>query len=123
MAAGTYDLQIEAGATCRRVLTWLTGSPPVAVDLTGYTAHAQLRDTSRTAVVDLTVGSGLTLGGSAGTITLLITATQTAALQQASQPLLEPRRVGSWDLKLTAPDGTVIRLLEGAILVSAEVTV
>lgn len=114
--AGKYDLAIEAGATYLRTFTWSTGSPPVIVNLTGYTAHATIRDKWAplgTVLLDLTVGSGLTLGGSAGTVTMLITPTQTVALPPT----------GVWDLKMTAPDGTVTRLLAGLVAVSPEVTV
>lgn len=112
MAAGKFDLNIDMGATFTRVLTWTAGSPPAAVNLTGYTAHAQLRDGTGDLILDLTVGSGLALGGSAGTITLTITAAQTTAL---TDPL-------TWDLKLTAGDGTATRLLEGAVFPSPQVT-
>lgn len=113
MAAGLYDLIVEAGATYTRVFTWSTGTPATPVNLTGYTAHAQLRDSHGVLLVDLTVGAGLTLGGSAGTITLTMTPAQT---------LLIPQLGGSWDLKLTAGDGTVTRLLQGLVQLSPEVT-
>ena len=45
MAAATLDLTIEQGATFRKVLTWKTGTPAVAKDLTGYTARMMLKST------------------------------------------------------------------------------
>ena len=113
MSAGLYDLVVEAGATYTRVFTWTAGTPPTPVNLTGYTAHAQLRDAHGGLVVDLTVGQGLTLGGSAGTITMTMTPAQT---------LLVPQLGGSWDLKLTSGSGVVTRLLQGLVQLSPEVT-
>jgi len=45
MAAGTLDIALEQGATFRKTLTWKTGTTPVAVDLTGYTARMMLKAT------------------------------------------------------------------------------
>lgn len=114
MTAGRYDLTIEQGATLARTITW-TDSNGDAVDLTGYTAEAQGRASYEATVYAwrITSSSGITLGGIAGTIALLMTAATTAALS--------PHR-GVWDLELTAPDGTVTRLLEGAYTVRAEAT-
>ena len=108
-----YDITINQGATYQLVVTWnVSGSP---VDLTGYTAALQARynvDASTT-FISLTSGSGLTLGGALGTITVDLTAAQTAALTCF---------YGVYDLELTAPDGTVTRLLQGTVTVSKEVT-
>lgn len=43
MAAGTLDLTLEQGATYRKVLTWKTGTPAVAKDITSYTARMMLK--------------------------------------------------------------------------------
>lgn len=45
MAAATLDLALEQGATFRRTLTWKTGTTPVLVNLTGYTARMMLKAT------------------------------------------------------------------------------
>jgi hypothetical protein len=58
--------------------------------------------------------SDITLGGVAGTITLLIPAADTATFTWW---------VGVYDLKLTSSSGVVTRLLEGSVAVSPEVTV
>ena len=111
MSAGTLNLPIEQGATFFRQFTWQTGTPPTAVNLTGCTADAQIRDATGTLVLDL--DSYITLGGTMGTITLTIPASVTATLTGKS---LE------WDMKITAADGvTVTRLLQGYVTVSAEV--
>jgi hypothetical protein len=112
--AGSFDFTIEQGATFNLVMTWKIDG--VAVNLTGYTARLQARvDVSDTATVlsMTTAGGGITLGGAAGTITLDQTATQTTALT-----------VGSfvYDLELVSSANVVIRLLQGELLISAEVT-
>ena len=64
MLAGIYHLTIEQGATLDRTLTWTDGDG-VLVDLTGYTARAQVRDgkDATSAEVDLTTeNGGITLG-------------------------------------------------------------
>lgn len=43
MAAGTLNIVTEQGATYRKTLTWKTGTPAVAVNLTGYTARMMLK--------------------------------------------------------------------------------
>lgn len=118
MSAATLDnpLLIEQGATFRQTFTWQTGSPSVPVDLTGYSAHMQVRDAPGTlpVLLDLsTANGGIVLGGTAGTVTLYASATTTAALAWSK---------GRFDLDLTAPNGDVIRLLQGGVVVSPEVT-
>ena len=75
-----YNFTAGQGETFDRTVTWTIDD--VAVNLTGYTARLQIRKThkSTSAVVSLTQASGLTLGGSAGTIQIVISATATAAL-------------------------------------------
>ena len=73
-------------------------------------AKTDKEDTS--AVIDSTVNLTITLGGAAGTVTLAMTATQTAALSFNK---------AFYDLELTLT-GTVTRILEGIITLSREVT-
>lgn len=125
MSAGRYDLVIEKGATFSRIFTWKipsatnpTSCPPL--NLTGYTARAQIRATVAAAdppAIDLTSSpaAGLVLGGVAGTITMTITAAQTSALTLTNN-------VGVWDIELTAPDSSVVRLLEGSVELRPDVT-
>ena len=112
--AGSFDFTIEQGATFNLVMTWKIDTVPV--NLTGYTARLQARvDYADTATVlsMTTSGGGITLGGAAGTITLDQTATQTTALA-----------IGSfvYDLELVSGANVVIRLLQGELNISAEVT-
>ena len=85
-------------------------------NLTGYTARMQVRATiaAASALLDLTTSNGgIVLGGTAGTIRILATAAQTAALTIDE---------GFYDLELIDGAGAVRRLLYGAVTVSKEVT-
>lgn len=109
-----YDLCIPQGATFSRVIKWKADG--TLVNLTGYTARAQIRPTaaSATTTLSLTTENGrIALGGSAGTITLSISATDTAAIAAG-------RYV--YDLELVSAGGIVTRLLQGVVMVSANVT-
>jgi hypothetical protein len=111
--AGEYNFTIEQGATFNLLMTWKIDN--VAVNLTGYTARLQARiDVDETdTILSLTTGAGITLGGAAGTISLDQTATQTALL---------PKGEYVYDLELQSSGGTVTRLLQGELNISAEVT-
>jgi hypothetical protein len=103
------------GASFDYTLTWQTGETPV--NLSGYTARMQVRDTydGGSAVVSITSGTGITLGGTAGTILVELTATQTAAIDAT------PSGQYVYDLELVS-GSTVTRLVEGTFIVSPEVT-
>jgi hypothetical protein len=116
MSAGIHNISIEQGATFTQVMTWkISGT---AVNLTGYTARLKARSTvgSRTVPsMSLTssTGGGITLGGSAGTITISLSATETTALNPGKY---------TYDLELQSSGGVVTRLLKGNLKVVAEVT-
>lgn len=115
MTPGNYDLTIYQGATLGLVLTWKDENE-TPIDLTGYTARLQARESvdASTSFISLTTeNSGIALGGNAGTITLNMSATDTAALTETS---------GMYDLELVSGGGQVTRLLQGALLVNKEVT-
>ena len=114
MAATTYDITIEQGATFSQLITYKESG--VAINLTGYTARMQVRSTleSATSVVELTTAnSRIALGGAAGTITLTISATDTASLTAGR---------GVYDLELVSGSGIVTRLLQGVATISRNVT-
>ena len=114
MAAGTLDFTIEQGATFNLLLTWKIDTVPV--NLTGYTARLQARvdvEDSEVIVSLTTSNGGITLGGSAGTISLDQTATQTTLL---------PAGTYVYDLELISTNSTVTRLVQGELLISPEVT-
>jgi hypothetical protein len=114
MQPGSIDFLMPKGSTFSRTLTWkISGS---AVNLTNYTARMQARAsvTSATVVLDLTTAnSKIVLGGTAGTITITVSATDTAAITQQSL---------AYDLELVSAGGVVTRLIEGQIVLSPEVT-
>lgn len=108
MSAGTTDLTIEAGATFSLALAY-QNPDTTPVILTGWTAKWQARVSPSAAetVIDETP----VIDGPTGTITLSLTAAQTALLEGPYEYAVE----------LTGPGGTpVIRLVEGRVLVSPE---
>jgi hypothetical protein len=110
----SYDLCIQQGATFRRVITWKADG--ALVNLTGYTARMQIRATAEaaTSLIELTTANNrIALGGAAGTITLTISATDTAALTAG-------RAV--YDLELVAPDATVTCLIGGVVTIPRNIT-
>lgn len=110
----SLDLCIPAGATFSRVIRYKEDGSNV--NLTGYTARMQIRPTAASATTTLsltTENSRIALGGTAGTITLSISATDTAAITAG-------RYV--YDLELVSAGGIVTRLLQGMVTVSANVT-
>lgn len=112
---GNYDLTLYQGASFTLTLTWKDAAN-AAINLTGYSAKMQIRYTaaSPSVVLELsTTNGGISLGGTAGTITLNASASQTAALTEAT---------GVYDLELTSGSGTVTRLLSGKYTLSPEVT-
>jgi hypothetical protein len=113
---GILDLNCYQGANFDYNLTWQTAG--TAVNLTGYSARMQVRDSydAGTAVVSLTAGTGITLGGTAGTILLELSATQTAALDGT------PNIQYIYDLEVVSGAGYVTRLVEGRFYVYPEVT-
>jgi hypothetical protein len=113
---GYLDLNCYQGANFDYTLTWQTGG--TAVNLSGYSARMQVRDSydAGTAIVSLTAGTGITLGGTAGSIALELSATQTAALDGT------PNSQYIYDLELVSGAGYVTRLVEGRFYVYPEVT-
>lgn len=115
MPAASYDFQIEQGATLLKPIVW-KDSAGAAVNLTGYTAKMQVRQSAASTDVLLelsTANSRLTITPLTGTITMIFSATLTAAIDWSR---------GKYDLELTSSDGTVTRLIEGQISVSKEIT-
>lgn len=109
---GTYNIVCPQGATFDRTFTVNVGATPL--DLTGYTAAMQVRESadSATALLSLTNGTGITLGGTAGTISVVVASTASAAIAAGSY---------SYDLELNS-GSTVTRLLAGAFNVTGNVT-
>lgn len=112
MTPGKLNLLCPQGSTFARTLTYKVDNEPV--DLTGYSVRLQVREYhySDDFIVSLTDSSGITLGGSAGTIDILVAAS-------ATQEFVSGDYV--YDLELVA-GGTVTRLIEGKFTVTPEVT-
>lgn len=116
MPAGSYNFVVEQGATFTKIVTWFddAGDP---IDVTGYSAHLQVRatpdDTSVVLELQSTDGS-ITVGTTDGKFTLHVAAADTALLAPV---------VAVYDLFVTAP-GTdpATRLLAGTFTVIAAVT-
>jgi hypothetical protein len=112
------DLLVDKGAdypgpTDVAEYEWRSGEPDdegvvPLVDLTGYTAAMKVRATgaSSTVLLSLTSGAGITLGGTAGTIRIAITAAQTLTLLDGWQV---------YDLLLTSPLGAKTKFLSGRL--------
>jgi hypothetical protein len=108
MPAGTYHLLVEQGATLVRTITCAIDDP--SFTWAGWSPRAQVR-TVAAANGELLLDLTPYLSVAGPTITLLVPAAVTANLT----------RNGVWDLEL-AKDGTVVRLLEGRVDLSPEVT-
>ena len=105
MTAGIYHIVMEQGSTFSRVITYKDSSGDL-VNLSAHTARMHLRksvDDSVT-VLELTTENGrITLGGASGTITLTVSATDTALLNAVD---------GVYDLELINGD-VIEKLLAG----------
>lgn len=114
--AGEYNFTIEQGVTLEKTFTYYQADGTTPVNLTGYTARMNARDRieDSTKVIDLTTeNGGIELGGVAGTVTLLLTAAQAAALTFDD---------AVYDIELIPASGAVERFLQGRIMLSKEVT-
>ena len=111
---GTYSMTVYAGADFDRTFTVTQGG--TALNLTGYTAAMMVRDAvdgTATPLLSLTSGSGITLGGTAGTIQVAITNAQSAAIPAGSY---------AYDLEIISGSSAITRILQGAVNVSGNVT-
>jgi hypothetical protein len=114
VAPGLLNLTFSQGATWKLAMTY-TDSDGAPINLTNYTARMQARASydSGTAILSLTNGAGITLGGTAGTIGLLVAATATAAIGAAQYV---------YDLEIVSASSEVTRVVQGTLLVTPEVT-
>lgn len=116
----TYHIKIEQGATyLSPLMTWKTqsGNP---IDLTGWKARMQVRQSisAPTVLLNLTTeNGGIELGDALGTVRLKLSAEQTSALVWSE---------GVYDLELINPDSIngdfVKRFLSGKVNISKGVT-
>ena len=108
----TYNITAYQGATYSLNMTWAIGG--TAVNLTSYTAAMQVKEnaSSTASVLSLTNGSGITLGGTAGTIAISVSAITMGSATPGNYV---------YDLELNS-GGQVTRLIQGGFAIQAEVT-
>lgn len=113
MTPGKYNMVCPQGSTFDSELTYSIDDVPV--DLTGYTARMQIREshTSKTAKATLTTENSAITVSEDGTIHIVMSASQTGGMV-AKQYV--------YDLELISPSNIVSRLLEGKFIVTPEVT-
>lgn len=103
------NLIIDQGTTYSTDLQ-LTDDAGNVIDLTSYTAAAQIRKTyTSSSATNFTV----TIGASTGLVTLSLTANQTSNITAG-------RYV--YDVELTSAGGVVSRIIEGIVTVTPQVT-
>lgn len=109
--ATKLDLTVDQGSTFEKTLRFYT-APGVPKDLTGFQFRGQLRvdysDAAPQGAFTFTV-----LDPAAGVVNMLLTATETAAL--------EPGKL-KYDVEMVRPNATVRRLFQGVVTVTPEVT-
>tara|TARA_R110000868_G_scaffold135264_2_gene347709 strand:+ start:3613 stop:3966 length:354 start_codon:yes stop_codon:yes gene_type:complete len=110
-----HDIKIQQGATFIWVVN-LEDENEQALDLTGATARmtGRKRLTDTATLFALTSGAGnMVVDATAGSVTTTITAAVTAAYTFD---------YGVYDLEVIEADGTVLRVVEGVVQLSKEVT-
>ena len=114
MTPGLVNFVCPQGSTFRRTLTYTLDEVPV--DLSGYSSRLQVRQAyySEDPIVSLVSGSGITMGGSAGTIDILISTSVTSQF---------PTGTHVYDLEIISPSNIVDRLIECTFNVTPEVTI
>ena len=129
MAAGKHNFKIEQGADFDPIIQYLNpppnpdtdpDTPGAPIDITGFDARMKVKTGSKTGVafLDLTIGSGIIiLNASLGQFQLQVTAAETDALTEADF-------LGGafYDFEIIEVGGKVIRLIEGTISFSVNVT-
>jgi hypothetical protein len=115
MMAVEYDLAIDQGATFYINFVYEDESGN-AVDLTGYTAAMQFRESysSAAATVSLTSPSGgIVITAATGTISVTVSAANTALLTAQTYV---------YDLEITDGAGVVTRVVQGKALIAFQAT-
>jgi len=118
--AGTYNMTCDQGSTFVRtfVVQQQDAVDPTVYhpyDLTGYTARMQIRrDEFATATLaELTTANGkISINGPTGTVTVSMTAEQTALIE----------RSGVYDIEIVSPSTEVHKIVRGAFNLNLEVT-
>jgi hypothetical protein len=121
-ALATVDMVISRGADNPYKFIYSTSdgaTPPVVtpVNLTGWTAHAQVRTFVNGPIwCDLlSPSTGIVLGADGSILVTIAHAVTSVVAWDAFG-------TGVWDLELTSPTGTVVRFLQGTVTLSQDVT-
>lgn len=116
-AVAHHNFVIPAGTSWSQLINWKTGTPPVAVNTTNFSARMQLRSSysSAAAAVELTseINNGRIALTNSGNITLSLDPTVTSRIRAGDYV---------YDLELVSSGGQVTRLLEGTVKVTPEAT-
>lgn len=126
MPAATVNLTIEQGSTWEESFILSTKDAQgveTVTNLTGYTARLQARATVNTpsVLLDLsTQNGGIVIDGPSGKLTLVMSATATAAIDWSPTGKYEPA-TGKYQVELTTPDGKVSRFIQGTITLDPEI--
>jgi hypothetical protein len=112
MPAAKLNLTIEQGADFSKRLVWRDKNKR-PINLSGYTAKMQIRTSASSSEVlfELSTANGRISMPGSGVIELSIAANDTDTIKP-----------GVYDVKLYAPGGQEIRLIEGKVTVSPGVT-
>jgi hypothetical protein len=112
MPAAKLNITVEQGATFSKRLVWRDKNKR-PINLSGYTAKMQIRAsaTSTDVLFELSTSNQRITLAAGGVIQLDIAANDTDQI-----------KAGVYDLKLYAPTGQEIRLIEGKVTVSPGVT-
>jgi hypothetical protein len=111
IVSGVLNINASQGKTWTVTIN-VTNSAGSAVNLTGYSAKWQIRETpASSAVLSLANGSGITLT-SGGVITMTASSTATAAIPAGSY---------AHEIELIEPSGAIPPFLAGNVIVLPEI--
>jgi hypothetical protein len=115
MTPAKVNLKLYQGATFRKRFRWLAPGGVTPISLVGATARMQIRkDKKSPALLTLsTAGGQILIDGPNGAIDLHLDAGSTAAITWSG---------GAYDLEVVMAGGDVVRLVEGSVSVSPEIT-
>jgi hypothetical protein len=122
VTAPVYVLACEQGATFEQVLT-LSNPDTTEFNLTGCHATMTISPSygasSPLVLSDTGMNPGIVLSVPNASITVTLTAAQTAAFTGFIMPI--PQATYVFDLDLTKADGSVVRLMKGQLVVAGSV--
>lgn len=126
-ALASCDIIVTQGADNAYAFRYSTrtGNVTTPVDLTGWSARAQLRRTWGGEIwLSLTNTDGITLTDTGGVVVDIPAAVTEDPAWNTRLKVTggEPQARGVWDLELINPDGHVTRLVQGTVTVSPDVT-